>query len=420
MNLSRAIAAIPSKNRSLFLSLSLFQSSNLSTTATKPPRWHRKPKLEPSIPAPDSKGSTEAGADAPPAPIPPPPAAADWPRPAEIPWQPKVANSVHLIGSVAIPVQLDVAPDGRFWAVSVMKQEKTADFPQLWIPMVFEGDLAQIAACHLKENDLVYITGQISGEPPPFNIEQRQTSIQVMVHDISYVKKSWMMKKPLEQNELASSRSENSKKNIDNEESLWKDLIANPDNWRDHRMDKKNGLVKPRFPDFKHKSTGRPLWLGSAPEWIKSEHERVAFDVDDVNPKQESNEHTSPAKISDGGNSRQMDIGVKMTWCKESKESNLPKNSYSADKAEASWKDLLENPNNWWDNRSTKFNPKSPDFKHKVTGEISPVFCIRATLSLDLLQHTQERSGISGMRKNEALLLVNGFEESITVTRHSG
>lgn len=37
--------------------------------------------------------------------------------------------------------------------------------------------------------------------------------------------------------------SENSKKNIDNEESLWKDLIANPDNWRDHRMDKKNGLV---------------------------------------------------------------------------------------------------------------------------------------------------------------------------------
>lgn len=28
-----------------------------------------------------------------------------------------------------------------------------------------------------------------------------------MVHDISYVKKSWMMKKPLEQNELASSRS---------------------------------------------------------------------------------------------------------------------------------------------------------------------------------------------------------------------
>lgn len=59
--------------------------------------------------------------------------------------------------------------------------------------------------------------------------------------------------------------------------------------------------VKPRFPDFKHKSTGRPLWLGSAPEWIKSEHERVAFDADDVNPKQESNEHTSPAKISDGG-----------------------------------------------------------------------------------------------------------------------
>lgn len=48
------------------------------------------------------------------------------------------------------------------------------------IPMVFEGDLAQIAACHIKENDLVYITGQVSGEQSPLTTEQKQASIQVL------------------------------------------------------------------------------------------------------------------------------------------------------------------------------------------------------------------------------------------------
>ncbi|KAL0375110.1 UNVERIFIED_CONTAM: protein OSB3, chloroplastic/mitochondrial [Sesamum radiatum] len=34
------------------------------------------------------------------------------------------------------------------------------------------------------------------------------------------------------------------------------------------------------------------------------------------------------------------------------------------------WKDLVENPDNWWDNRAQKRNPKAPDFKNKETGEV--------------------------------------------------
>lgn len=36
---------------------------------------------------------------------------------------------------------------------------------------------------------------------------------------------------------------------------------------------------------------------------------------------------------------------------------------------EATWNDLFANPDQYWDNRRTKRNPKAPDFKHKDTGD---------------------------------------------------
>lgn len=44
------------------------------------------------------------------------------PRPAEIPFQSKVANSVTLIGRVDMPVQFEAAADGKFWAATVISR----------------------------------------------------------------------------------------------------------------------------------------------------------------------------------------------------------------------------------------------------------------------------------------------------------
>lgn len=33
------------------------------------------------------------------------------------------------------------------------------------------------------------------------------------------------------------------------------------------------------------------------------------------------------------------------------------------------WQVFFSNPNEWWDQRKSKRNPKQPDFKHKDTGE---------------------------------------------------
>ncbi|CAK9157721.1 unnamed protein product [Ilex paraguariensis] len=110
--------------------------------------------------------------------------------------------------------------------------------------------------------------------------------------------------------------------------SSWRDLIKNPKQWWDHRENKLNGLVKAKHPDFKHKDSGLALWLKSAPQWVLAGLEGLEFDVP---------------------------IG-RMKEAKDNKKID-------------SWKNLLEYPDKWWDNRTNKVNAKSPDFKHKDTGE---------------------------------------------------
>lgn len=33
------------------------------------------------------------------------------------------------------------------------------------------------------------------------------------------------------------------------------------------------------------------------------------------------------------------------------------------------WRQFFDCPSEWWDNRSTRRNPRAPDFKHKVTSK---------------------------------------------------
>lgn len=59
-----------------------------------------------------------------------------YPRPSEISFQPKVANSVNLVGYVQKPVQLQASPDGKYWAGTILAQgartTSDSDSPPLW------------------------------------------------------------------------------------------------------------------------------------------------------------------------------------------------------------------------------------------------------------------------------------------------
>ncbi|XP_043708291.1 protein OSB2, chloroplastic-like isoform X2 [Telopea speciosissima] len=137
----------------------------------------------------------------------------------------------------------------------------------------------------------------------------------------------WILSK-LESMTFAHGSEKSQKSGEKSTDSYWTELVNNPERWRDYREHKMNGKVKPRHPDFKCKEDGHSLWLNTAPISVLPKLEGLEFDV-------------------------------------ECSESSLRKDN----KNEESWKNLVENPEKWWDNRLDKKNKKAPDFKHKFTGE---------------------------------------------------
>lgn len=340
-------------------------------------------------------------------------------KPTTIPYQSKVANSVHFVGSIEHPVQLSSLPDGVLCAFTVLQQNKRKNLARLRIPVVFHGDLAHTAVLHLKEKDLVYVTGQLSTEALLHTTQDKlehikdfRNSLQVLASGINFVQKfseKTQSKRAVDQDEegLVSSakndentldrqlwndffahpddwwdnrsskgnlkHSFNHKKsgqllwiddstpdsvlsNLDelssaktpltptvgvyksnNSDSLWADLIDNPDQWSDYRGAKLKWVnPNPKYPDFKQKSTGTCLWLSSAPDWALS-------------------------KVKSITDSRNTGNGVKATSVAVADPKCI--------KEEDLWTDLVLNPNKWWDNRASKRKPTYPDFKHKDSSQ---------------------------------------------------
>ncbi|CAN8313777.1 unnamed protein product [Cochlearia groenlandica] len=256
----------------------------------------------------------------------------EWPRPTDIPYQPKIANSVDLIGYVNQPVQFHANLDGSFWAGTVITHGSDSDsIHKFWIPVIFEGDLAHTANCHLKKNDRVYVTGHIFVDTSPVSgANPEQSYVQVMVRDLQYIQDSKALPKvspaSSNQKEGVLKHSASLQKGRGFRNDGWFDLIDKPDEWFDNRESKLNGSVHPKYPDFKKKDGSVALWLTTAPSEILSNLQDLKFDI--------------PVR------------------------SHYPKQQ----KGEESWKDLVENIDKWYDNRLDKINEKRPDFKHKETG----------------------------------------------------
>ncbi|KAB5521395.1 hypothetical protein DKX38_025714 [Salix brachista] len=183
------------------------------------------------------------------------PSSTDFPRPKEIPFQAKVANSINLIGYIDMPIQTLVSSHGgKFTAATVITQEPSYHSPALRIPIIFEGDLAHIAASHLKKGDFVKIGGQLSTDPPPFPEMQDQTQvlsglldsgILVLGNSINFVEGSFQMKKSLLEQQLEGPLDDDvsMKRNGESGSNSWTDLLENPDKWWDYRSSKLSGLV---------------------------------------------------------------------------------------------------------------------------------------------------------------------------------
>ncbi|KAL9684689.1 hypothetical protein QQ045_022130 [Rhodiola kirilowii] len=418
-----------------------------------------------------------------------------WPKPIEIPWQAKVANCVNLIGHIKTPVQFRSDDDGKkSWACSVIRQETYSKSNPLWMPVLFEGDLAHVVACHVKENDYVYVAGHLSAEPSPFGLSTTTEPLQVIAESINFVdestrikknsytkpkdkhsnddgantyaKESWrdLLLKPHEWWDIRLEKGNSTGaafKRKDNGELLfiddftpqwllrklecvtfdqqvtetkqqtasgktndaalgpWKDLLDDTTQWRDYRKDKLDGKVNAKYPDFKRKDRSVSLWLNSAPKSILSELENLDFGGPCLSPQEAKKSNSgktswdklieNPHKWRDNRLTKRSekapDFIHKATsealWLNyapkyilsvlENVDFGVGSGSGSGSgsgvgvgsgsgsgtplkakkvKGEEFWKDVVENPNKWWDNRVNKRNEKGPDFKHKDTGEV--------------------------------------------------
>ncbi|CAL0321870.1 unnamed protein product [Lupinus luteus] len=335
------------------------------------------------------------------------------PRPKEIPFQPRASNSVKLVGKVIMPVQFQTGSDGSHWASTVISREHSSSH-HVWIPVIFEGDLAHTALSHLKPDDFIHIAGHLITDPPhfPIHLHNTHTNVQVMVKSLNFVQGY-----PVENNDASSTSSENEKDEInqpgedfnskENEENdvdePWKDLLLNPSEWWDVRPTKENS----KGAAFERKTSGDLLFINSStPKWLEEKLELLTFDLkpESENSASGAKKNSAPNFIAwrdllqdpkqwfdfrDSKNSGLVTTkfpdfkrkdGSLSIWLDGTPKWVLPKlealeidvpvvKPKQANAGDESWNDLLNNPNKWWDNRSNKKNEKGPDFKNKETGE---------------------------------------------------
>ncbi|KAJ1287050.1 hypothetical protein BS78_03G400900 [Paspalum vaginatum] len=385
----------------------------LSTSSKR--TYARRPKPPPAEPSASTGNDAEAASPAAEA-----QAKAAWqreklpgdlPRPPTIPFQPRVANAVRLVGTVGAPVQVQRMPDGRFSAVSVLVQERRFDFPKFWIPIIFQDELAQIAASHLKESDLVSVSGQLTGDVPPFKLTDGQANIQVLANHLSFVDSKVVeadaildedegFVEIIEAENKVEAKKASSKfppgtvsgyrNKTDKINTLWNDVVARPQDWIDHRPQKKTGYRSAKFPDFKNKVSGEPLWLSTAPTFVLGKLDNLVFGTGYAAGRKDN---------SFGNNTRE---GVSTNWMKYKKSPDA--SAVSKQKLEEDlWRDLVENPGNWWDNRRDKPTAKHPDFRQKDSGEGLWVGTRSPQWALDALPSLKFRDGTKGTKKETLL-----------------
>ncbi|XP_047085178.1 protein OSB2, chloroplastic-like [Lolium rigidum] len=215
-------------------------------------------------------------------------AAPTTPRPDEIPWSKELCNSVRLIGTVGTDVELRQLPSGASVARGRIAVWKSAT-ETTWVTLAFWDDLAVTASEHVKQGDKIFVSGRLVSDTVEEGPEKRQVYYKVVVQEFKFIESF----QPVRLYEPESSQDTQGGKHgnyVDNgftsgstenrkgdymssssrsTEALWQAFFANPLDWWDNRKDKKN----PKYPDFKHKSTGEALWVDgrSNPNWVISQ-----------------------------------------------------------------------------------------------------------------------------------------------------
>ncbi|KAG6555831.1 hypothetical protein Mapa_002472 [Marchantia paleacea] len=237
-----------------------------------------------------------------------------FPRPPLIPWEKDLANAVQLIGNVGKDLDIKYLDTGKIVAKSSLAVKKSAQKNEepSWFELEFWDELAEIAAHHVKKGDQIFVTGRIIVDKV-VTPEATYTRVKVSVSNLCFVEpfsgqrrayvqpnasqndefvntsdnnwsgdvisaapaqQNWNSQSVSPQQQSSSPLTGTAGKASFEDESLltekrWQAFFANPSQWWDNRLNKKN----PKAPDFKHKSTQEVLWLNSwnNPPWVAAQ-----------------------------------------------------------------------------------------------------------------------------------------------------
>nr|GLL24859.1 protein OSB2, chloroplastic-like [Ipomoea trifida] len=329
-----------------------------------------------------------------------------WRRPSEIPFQGKAANSVKVIGFVQRPVQFQTLPDGKCVAATVIVQDNreitdSASFvPSFLIPVVFEGDLAHVVGFHVKESDCVHVSGQLSGDNLPFQIDGYGGNFHIVAQDVYFVEgvkgkavsKKNGAKIDSEDLENLADASESEVKKMKNgakidsedlgnladasesegkkmkigESIVSDDSLVGVDNGDQNGLNSSNTSMNPS-------ATGNEDWwdlIRNPNDWWDYRERKSEGKLKARHPDFKHKNKGVALWLNNAPNSVLKGLeGAEFRSKQQVKGAEFRSKQQVKSEKEEHWKSLVENPDKWWDNRLSKRNEKYPDFKNKESGE---------------------------------------------------
>ncbi|MEW5307983.1 MAG: hypothetical protein WDW36_010349 [Sanguina aurantia] len=269
-------------------------------------------------------------------------------------YAPDYVNTACLIGSVLGPIEAILDSNNQLaqGMLRLSVQNKRAQVPDMY-EVLFPAALLPTIQQEVRPNDSVYVQGPISvhrGQSSPEQPGQTMMGVvsALSVYLIKGSRPTHIMAEvdtpenygmPLASADISSAVSASSGRS---NEPAWQLLVNAPEQYYDNRINKSN----PKAPDFKHKTSGEALWLSDMPAWAAQRVQAIP----------------------------------------------LPKSKDDA------WGAVLDAPDQYYDNRETKLNPRGPDFKHKTNGEAlwvkdAPQWVLEKLQGMPASQSTQRGVG---------------------------
>ncbi|KAK9289026.1 hypothetical protein L1049_017497 [Liquidambar formosana] len=161
-------------------------------------------------------------------------AAAVYPKPSEIPWKKELCNTVHLIGTVGIPIEFKLLNSGKALAWTRLGVRKSAT-DTTWINLTFWEEMAHTAYQHVEKGHRIYVSGRLVADTVEGDGEKQETYYKVVVQQLNFVENNFSSMSSYEHRKLVSPANNV----VGSTQELWQAFFANPLDWWDNRKNKK-------------------------------------------------------------------------------------------------------------------------------------------------------------------------------------